>query len=91
MSEEMFVIRDNETDERFGPFNRAATYQQAMARHIETGNIITISRVGARHGPIACCMDGDFLTEIEHDEEGNSIGAMKWFPDDDGFVDERTN
>lgn len=89
MQEERFDIIDNETEERFGPFNRRVTYDRALARAYATGhNLVIVPEGKDSLYSVACVMEGRFLTEIEHDDEGMSIGAKPWFPDE---IDEDTN
>jgi hypothetical protein len=82
MPTEKFTIQDEESGQTFGPFGRRATYDHAVAHHNATGHCLTIISEQTGH-PVACCMHGNFLVEVPHDEEGNSLPCEPWLPDDE--------
>lgn len=92
MSEERFVFRDEHTDKEFGPFGRLATRDQALAHHTATGHFISVHEVrpdgSLAPSPVACCMNGAFLVEVPHDEEGYSLPCQPWIPGEAGELED---
>jgi hypothetical protein len=81
-NEDRFVILDDETDERFGPFARLPTRDHALARNLETGHGLSIHAVRAdgslENELAAVCFEGMFLVPEPHDAEGNRLPCRDW-------------
>ena len=81
VNHEQFYIMEVSTGSRTGPFRRVLTYKTAMAMHAETGHILVIFPVDGEES-VACVMDGQWLDEMRHDDEGRSLPPEPFLPED---------